>query len=221
MRIYAHAVRRSKRSISSRRSPVGTGARVALLATVVAATAACAPGESPPEVRDPRIVDQLTTTADGSVRLRADTITLTPDTPPPVTGGGDAGAGPVIRVDPDVRRQPFDGLGAALTDSSAWLLSRLPDSTRAAALSALFATDPGTATDPDTGTDPDNRAGLSVVRLVIGSSDFARSHYTYDDSPTPDPDLAGFSIDHDRAYVIPTAREILTVNPNVQFVASP
>jgi glucosylceramidase len=45
--------------------------------------------------------------------------------------------------------------------------------------------------------------------------------YTYDDSDTPDPDLTKFSIDHDRAYIIPVLKEILEINPRVTVMASP
>src|SRR5439155_18769656 len=36
-----------------------------------------------------------------------------------------------------------------------------------------------------------------------------------------DPELKRFSIDHDRAYLIPILREALALNPNLKIMASP
>ncbi len=70
----------------------------------------------------------------------------------------------------------------------------------------------------------------------MGASDFALSDYSYDDLPPgprpgqatsqsssqpSDPQLQHFSIDHDRAYIIPLLREALALNPNLKIIASP
>jgi glucosylceramidase len=49
------------------------------------------------------------------------------------------------------------------------------------------------------------------------------SPYSYDDQPSgrTDPTLAGFSIAHDQAYIIPALQEVLSVNPGVLTLASP
>ena len=104
----------------------------------------------------------------------------------------------------------MDGFGAALTDSSAWLLSRLPPPRREAILKELF--------DPKTGN------GFSVVRICMGASDFAvRGSYTYDDLPAGDRDetLGKFSIAPDMAYIVPVLRDICRINPQVKIIATP
>jgi glucosylceramidase len=124
-------------------------------------------------------------------------------------GGVTPGGQVRVDVDPSARAQPMAGFGAALTESSAVLLRGLPDDQRAAVLSSLF--------------DPAHGAGLSVVRVPMGASDFARTHYTYDDLPAvqTDPDLARFSVARDDAAVVPVLREIMAINPGVHVVASP
>jgi glucosylceramidase len=106
--------------------------------------------------------------------------------------------------------QRMDGAGAALTDSAAWnLWTLLSPGERRSLLRRLF--------------DPRHGAGLDLVRVVMGASDFARFSYTYDDMPpgASDPGLEHFSLGHDRAYILPIAREIRAINPSVRFMASP
>jgi O-glycosyl hydrolase len=117
----------------------------------------------------------------------------------------------VIGVDSGIRYQRITGFGAAMTDSSAWLLyDELTPAARQAALSALFGA---------------QGIHLSFVRIPMGASDFTATGvpYTYDDMPAgqTDPSLASFSIAHDQPYIIPALQEMLQVNPSVVTIASP
>lgn len=115
-----------------------------------------------------------------------------------------------ITVNDAVKYQEIDGFGASLTDSSAWLLSKkLTDAQRKAALEMLF--------------DPKKGIGLSILRQPMGASDFALEDYSYDDMPPgeTDPELKKFSIDHDRAYILPLLREARALNPGLKIIASP
>lgn len=106
--------------------------------------------------------------------------------------------------------QSMDGFGAALTDSSAYLISRLPPTQRAALLHDLF--------------DSKSGIGLSILRIPMGASDFAvNGSYTYHDLPpnVQDPDLSRFSIAHDKSYILPVLREIQKINPRLKIMASP
>jgi glucosylceramidase len=118
---------------------------------------------------------------------------------------------PVIHVVDSVRYQPMAGIGAALTDTSAWLLyDELSASTRARVLSNLFGP---------------SGIRLGYMRLPIGASDFTRDGrpYTYDDVPhgQSDPSLSRFSIAHDVAYIVPVLRQIRALDPELQVIASP
>ncbi|HEV7608081.1 MAG TPA: glycoside hydrolase family 30 beta sandwich domain-containing protein [Steroidobacteraceae bacterium] len=115
-----------------------------------------------------------------------------------------------IDVEPDRRYQSIVGFGAAVTDASAWLIqTRLNDEQRAALLEELFGRRAG--------------IGLSFTRISIGASDFSRSHYSLDDTPDgkPDPDLTHFSIEPNRAHLLPVLRAALAINPQLRIVASP
>lgn len=132
----------------------------------------------------------------------------------PLTFGRARTANLTITVNDTVNYQQIDGFGASLTDSSAWLLwNKLTEPQRKEAMKMLFS--------------PSEGIGLSVLRQPMGSSDFALSDYSYDDLPAGqppgpgDPDLKHFSIDHDRAYIIPLLREALALNPRLKIIASP
>ena len=115
-----------------------------------------------------------------------------------------------ISVEDSVKYQEMDGFGASLTDSSAWLLSKkLSEPQRKAALEMLF--------------DPAKGIGLSILRQPMGASDFALQDYSYDDMPPgeTDPELRKFSIDHDRAYILPILREARALNPQLKIIGSP
>lgn len=111
-----------------------------------------------------------------------------------------------IHLDPGQHKQEILGFGAALTDASCYLVDKLKSQEREALLSELFGT-----------------AGLrfSVVRTCMGASDYSTSAYSYDESSSPDPDLARFNIDHDRAYILPSLRAARQVNPDLFLFSSP
>ena len=107
------------------------------------------------------------------------------------------------------RDQRIVGFGAALTDSSAELLQSLPARRRTSVLRSLFA--------------PGAGAGIRIVRVVMGASDFAPAPYSYDDLPPgrTDPRLTDFSIAHDRASILPVLRRAISLDPRLVVVASP
>jgi len=119
--------------------------------------------------------------------------------------------GPIIHVDDSHRYQSMTGVGAAMTDSSAWLIyDNLSRASRAALMRRLFGA---------------SGIHLSFVRVPMGASDFTVQGrpYSYDDVPPgqSDPELRHFSIAHDRAYIIPALRQMRAINPRVQILANP
>jgi glucosylceramidase len=73
--------------------------------------------------------------------------------------------------------------------------------------------------------DPRTGIGISFLRQPIGSSDFtaAAGHWTYDDVPAGRTDFAlrHFSIDRDRARVLPLLREARRLDPKLTVMATP
>ncbi len=116
---------------------------------------------------------------------------------------------PSITINEDEQMQEIEGFGAALTGSSAYLINNLSASQKNSLLSDLF--------------DPESGAGMSYIRLTIGASDFSLEDFTYNDMPQgqEDPNLENFSIAHDEMHVIPVAKHILSINPEVKFMGSP
>jgi glucosylceramidase len=111
-----------------------------------------------------------------------------------------------IMLDPAATRQEMLGFGAAMTDASCYLLSRLSDEERQPIMHDFFS--PG-------------EMALNVCRTCIGSSDYSRSVYSFDDSSEPDPEMKNFSIDHDKAYILPMLREARKANPDLFLFSSP
>ncbi len=121
------------------------------------------------------------------------------------------GGVPVITVNDSVRYQQVNGFGAAMTDSSAWLLyTKLSPAARSVVIDNLFGA---------------QGIHLNFLRVPMGASDFTTTGvpYTYDDMPggESDPTLANFSIAHDLAYIIPTLKQALAVNSQTQILANP
>jgi glucosylceramidase len=112
----------------------------------------------------------------------------------------------ILEVDETKKFQSILGFGAAFTDSSCYLISRMEPTQRQALMEEFFGP---------------NGLRLSVGRTGIGSSDYSRNAYTYDDSTAPDPDLNNFTIDHDRAYILPTLREAMQINPELFLFSTP
>ncbi|MCX7239984.1 MAG: glycosyl hydrolase [Burkholderiales bacterium] len=116
-----------------------------------------------------------------------------------------------IEVDDRVRYQTMVGFGASLTDASAWLIqNRMSEGQRNALMQELYG-------------HSGNGVGFNFARLAIGSSDFSRSHYSFDDRPSGESDmtLTHFSIEPNRADVLPVIKHALAVNSDLQIMASP
>ncbi|KAK3087645.1 hypothetical protein FSP39_008702 [Pinctada imbricata] len=137
------------------------------------------------------------TCGDGSKKL----------SPEPSLNSG-SGSGTRINVDRSKRYQTMDGFGAALTNSAAYVIYHSPR--RHEIMRSLFGW---------------NGIGISYVRLTMGGSDFqAVNAYTYDDLPDNNQNDFGmnrFSIDKDKAFVIPILKEALTLNPKLKVMATP
>jgi len=111
-----------------------------------------------------------------------------------------------IALNPAATRQEMLGFGAAMTDAACYMLSQLTESERQPVMRDLFA--------------PDEMA-LNVCRTCMGASDYSRTVYSFDESQEPDPELKKFSIDHDRAYILPMLREARKQNPDLFLFSSP
>lgn len=143
--------------------------------------------------------------ANDGVELFEDFISFL-DHRPPI----DAGV-PVFSVREQKRLQVMDGFGAALTESCAINLRKLPDELRDEAMTALFSKAEG--------------AGFDYIRLPVGASDFSDdslAHYTYDDSPNniADPEFRYFSLERDRKS-LDLILEALEINPDLHVLMSP
>lgn len=117
---------------------------------------------------------------------------------------------PAIQVNDMEQYQSIEGFGFALTGGSAQLLMRMTPERRNELLKELFAPQ-------------GDGIHVSYLRVSIGSSDMNDHVYSYDDMPPgeADPNLKKFSLDPDRADVIPVLKEILTINPNIAILGSP
>jgi len=157
--------------------------------------AACAKQDAAPQT------GMWLTTAD-------ETQKLAPQPAPKAEGA--AKGDEAITIDTSKHFQIIQGFGAAMTDASAEMISRLPDKQRRALMEELFGR-------------KDDGLGFSFTRLTVGASDFSRTHYSFDDSPgnVPDPELKHFSIAPAEQYVIPRMREALAINPDLKVLISP
>jgi len=116
----------------------------------------------------------------------------------------------VIDVDSAKTYQTMDGFGFALTGGSAQLIMRMDPAKRSDLLRELFAED-------------GDGIGVSYLRLTVGASDMNDHVFSYDDLPEgqTDPGMAKFSLEPDRADVIPVMKQILAINPHIKILASP
>jgi glucosylceramidase len=116
-----------------------------------------------------------------------------------------------IEIDDSKRYQTMVGFGATITDASAWLIkNRMSAAQRSALLEELFGRGP-------------NGIGFDFTRLTIGASDFSREHYTFNDRPAGETDLplTHFSIEPNRADLLPVLKQALAINPKLAVMASP
>ena len=149
-------------------------------------------------------VDSWKTTIDGQLLLAAQSQIQMIDT------ANVADASLKIHVRAQEQYQVMDGFGASFTDASAYLVNnKLERGDRDRLMRQLF--------------DAQEGIGISMLRQPIGASDFASALYSYNDLPAGSEDMAlqHFSIEHDRAYILPLLREALRINPQLKVMASP
>ncbi|MEU2822580.1 RICIN domain-containing protein [Streptomyces bacillaris] len=134
------------------------------------------------------------TTADGGKRLAAEGNVPFNGTPQGVD----------IRIDAGSEGQRFTGGGASVTGASAQLVQGLPQAQRTTLLRSLFSAE-------------GDGIGLNYLRQPLGSTDFDANSdaYTYEDT------RGSFSIDRDRAQIIPVLKQATAINPAIRFMGSP
>jgi len=117
---------------------------------------------------------------------------------------------PDITLDPKKTYQTIAGMGASLEHTTCANLSRLSEEKREEVIERLVS--------PETGI------GMNLMRICMGTPDFTgEPWYTYNDMPPGEKDesLANFTIEKDRAYILPVLKKALEKNPELQFYASP
>jgi len=125
-------------------------------------------------------------------------------------GSGSGSAGTTLTLDPTTRFQQMDGFGAAMTDSSAYLINSLPTAQRSALLQWFFSSSSG--------------IGLNFLRQPMGATDLsAQGDFSYDDQPAGSTDvpLSDFSIAKDLTYTIPTLQQAFAINPKIKVEMLP
>jgi glucosylceramidase len=115
-----------------------------------------------------------------------------------------------ISVNENETYQNIDGFGFSLTGGSSFLINNMSASSRSDLLNELFGSG-------------DESIATSYLRISIGASDLDTGVFSYNDLPAgdEDPNLNNFSINPDRAHLIPVLKEILEINPDIKIMGSP
>ena len=182
-------------------TPTARSAMSAVLAAALFALAFALPASSSSAATSGTTVQEWLTTSDLTSHL----------TQQPGLSFATSSATGTIAVDDTTTYQTMVGFGAAMTDTSAWLISdKLSSASHTQLMNALFS--------------PSSGIGMSWVRVPMGSSDFSATAqpYSYDDMPAgqSDPTLANFSTSHDLAYIIPDLKEAFQLNPSLKLMAN-
>lgn len=115
-----------------------------------------------------------------------------------------------IFVNEKVKYQQIDGFGASLTDSSAWLLNyKLTNSKREKVIEQLFGP---------------SGIRISLLRQIIGSSDFAWEMWSFSDTENNKDDfsLNSFSLWREEAFIRPMLDLALAASKGrIKIMASP
>lgn len=114
-------------------------------------------------------------------------------------------SGEIVSLDPAKKFQGILGFGAAFTDAACYMFNQVPPGARERLFHELF---------------HPSELGLNVCRTCMGASDYSTVLYSFDDG-VPDPELKNFSIDHDRAFVLPMLREARKANPDLFLFSTP
>jgi len=166
-----------------------------------------APSATPPQ---PNV--QVVQTDPGLSQNMAPQASLTTSSTPP------QGVADMIDINEGLRYQQFRGVGAAMTDSSAYVINGMPVADRAALIQDLFgqpSSGSGLAAPP---------IHLNFLRIGIGATGAMTvgPAYSYDDNQDQaDPGLVNFSVAHDATYIIPTLQQVLQTNPDLEIEANP
>lgn len=159
------------------------------------------PIPNPPAGGTPDVESWLTR-GDQSVLLQKQTTVLSFGT---VNNGY-----PFIDVDTTNVMQSMEGFGYTLTGGSALVINRLTAGEKANLLNELF----GNGT---------NSIHVSYLRISIGASDLNETVFSYDDMPAgqTDANLDHFSLNPDKADLVPLLKEIVAINPSIKILATP
>jgi glucosylceramidase len=111
-----------------------------------------------------------------------------------------------LNVDLSAPAQTMEGFGGCFNERGWSSLSKLSEGDRASILRELF--------DPVTG------ARFTLCRMPIGANDFALKAYSYDETKD-DFELKHFSIDNDKATLIPFIHSAQHYQPKLRLWASP
>ena len=112
---------------------------------------------------------------------------------------------PGIVLDPSKKFQTILGFGAAFTDAACYMFNQLREPEREALFHEMFHS---------------SEMGLNVCRTCMGASDYSTKVYSYDEGE-PDPNLARFSVEHDREYILPILRQARKINSELFLFATP
>lgn len=110
----------------------------------------------------------------------------------------------VINIHPEVEYQTVTGFGGAFTEASSTTLDKMSPEKRERILKLYF--------------DPEEGIGYNAGRVHINSCDFSLGNYTYVEEG--DETLATFSIEHDRASILPMIKEAMQYG-EIELLASP
>ena len=122
-----------------------------------------------------------------------------------VISADDAKPAGTVVIDRTKTLQEVEGFGTCFNELGWTSLSLLSEEDRGSVIRDLFSAE---------------GLGLTMARMPIGANDFSVDYYSYDDVPG-DLALEHFSIDHDRATLIPFIKAAQAVNPDLKVWASP
>ena len=102
-----------------------------------------------------------------------------------------------INVYPQIEYQTIEGFGAAMTETSAYLLSTMDPEKQQAFLEDFFGK---------------NGSGYRYIRTHMDSCDFSLSEYQAVKDPIADPEFTTFTLERDHKYIIPAIKKAIQIN---------